>query len=370
MLKVAFALVLVLHGLLHALGFLKAFGLAQLPQLAQPISRALGVLWLCAGLGMLGTALSSYAWPSGWWTVGLASAVLSQVAIVTSWQDAKVGSAANALVLVFTAWAFLSAGPFSLRAQFAREVALGRSRSSPQPLVQEADLAALPAAVQRYLRYVGVVGRPRVQSLHVHFEGRIRSGPSAAWMPLQAEQYSFFDRPSRLFSIQARMFGLPVEGLHAHVNGRASMRIELLALLPVVNAHGPAFTAAETVTLFNDMCVMAPATLLDPSIRWEPVDEGHVRARFGWAGQSIGATLVFDTEGRLVDFFSDDRPALDADGVTFNPQRWSTPLSSYRAFGPYRLASRGEARYRAPAGEYTYGEFRLDGIEYNIGPRD
>jgi hypothetical protein len=71
-----------------------------------------------------------------------------------------------------------------------------------------------------------------------------------------------------------------------------------------------------------------------------------------------------------VNFWSDDRPALDADGVTFKPQRWSTPLRDYRAFGPYRLASRGEARYRAPEGEYRYGEFALHDIEYNLTPRD
>lgn len=368
--KLAFTVVLVLHGLVHVLGFLKAFGLAELPQLALPISRPLGVLWLVAGLALLATAVTSYAWPSGWWIVGLASLGLSQLAVITSWQDAKFGSVANALVLLGVAWAFLSAGPFSLRAQFVREVAQGLSRSSAQQLVGEAEVARLPAAVQRYLRYVGVVGQPRVQSFRLRFDGRIRSGPSAAWMPLHAEQYSFVDRPTRLFSLRARMFGLPVEGLHVYASGEASMRIELLALLPVVNARGAAFTRAETVTLFNDMCVIAPATLIDPTIQWQPLDATHVRAAFSSAAHTIAATLVFDNEGRLVNFFSDDRPALDADGVTLKPQRWSTPLSDYRAFGPYRLASRGQTRYLAPTGEYTYGEFALDGIEYNVRAPD
>ena len=33
-----FAIVLVVHGVIHLLGFAKAFGLAELPQLTQPIS--------------------------------------------------------------------------------------------------------------------------------------------------------------------------------------------------------------------------------------------------------------------------------------------------------------------------------------------
>jgi hypothetical protein len=37
----------------------------------------------------------------------------------------------------------------------------------------------------------------------------------------------------------------------------------------------------------------------------------------------------------------------------------------YRSQGDYRLASRGEARYAAPGGEYAYLEF--DGIEVTVG---
>src|SRR5229473_2026019 len=36
------------HGLIHLMGFAKAFGYADLPQLTQPISRAWGVVWLVA----------------------------------------------------------------------------------------------------------------------------------------------------------------------------------------------------------------------------------------------------------------------------------------------------------------------------------
>lgn len=368
--KLAFTILLLVHGLLHWMGFVKAFGLARLPQLALPISRPLGVLWLIAGVATLGTAVAIYAWPRGWWVVGAVALVASQAAIMPSWADAKFGTAANALVLLGVAWGFLSVGPLSLRAEFEQEVARGLQRSTPQSLVTEQDLAGLPTPVQRYLRYVGVIGHPRVQSFRVGFTGRIRSGPSAPWMPLSAEQYSFADRPTRLFFMQARMFGFPVEALHEYIDVQASMRVKVVSLVRMVNARGPEFTAAETVTLFDDMCVMAPATLIDPAIRWEPVDATHTRAAFTAAGHTITATLIFDDDGRLVDFFSDDRPSLDGNGKTFTRQRWSTPLSLYRAFGSYRLASRGEARYQGPQAAYAYGEFEMESIEYNVGARD
>ena len=54
--SIALVLLLVVHGLIHFMGFLKAFGLAEMPQLAGPISRPLGALWLAAGLAMLAAA--------------------------------------------------------------------------------------------------------------------------------------------------------------------------------------------------------------------------------------------------------------------------------------------------------------------------
>jgi hypothetical protein len=38
-------------------------------------------------------------------------------------------------------------------------------------------------------------------------------------------------------------------------------------------------------SLFNDMCLFAPATLIDPAMEWEPVDAQKVRATcidVGW----------------------------------------------------------------------------------------
>ena len=50
---------------------------------------------------------------------------------------------------------------------------------------------------------------------------------------------------------------------------------------------------SETVTLFNDMCLFAPATLIDKEILWEPVDPRTVWARFTHNGITISAMLYF-----------------------------------------------------------------------------
>jgi hypothetical protein len=92
-------------------------------------------------------------------------------------------------------------------------------------------------------------------------------------------------------------------------------------------------TRTETVTVLNDMAIMAPAALIDPAIRWRQIDDLQVEATFTDGPNEVRAVLVFDATGALANFWSDDRPALDADGVTLQPQRWSTPVGAYRSKG-------------------------------------
>lgn len=360
--RTVFTLLLILHALIHLMGVAKAFGLAALPQLGIPISRPMGGLWLLATLLLLAAAVALWAAPRVFWILGAAGLVASQWVIITSWGDARFGSIANALLLcavVYGAWAW---GPLGLRAAYSQQVSSGLASLAAQPaaLVTEADLTPLPPPVQRYLRFAGVLGQPRLQGVSARMHGRIRSAADAAWMPFTAEQYNFYNPPRRYFFMTATRSGLPLDGLHSYDDAGAHMRIKLLSLFPVVDLKGATLTRTETVTVLNDMAILAPAALLDPAIRWRQIDDRQVDASYTQGPYQISAVLVFDDSGALVNFWSDDRPSLGPDGETLQPMRWSTPIGDYQQQGPWRLASRGAGRYAAPAGEYAYIE--LEGI--------
>jgi hypothetical protein len=289
---------------------------------------------------------------------------ISTIAILPSWADAKVGAAVNLLALAGVAFGYLIDGPASLRAEFDRDVAAARGRMSAAPPVTDDDIAHLPPPVQRYLHVTGAIGQPRVRSVHARMSGRIRSGPNDPWMPIVADQDNFFDEPARFFYLDASRMLVPLQGLHRYVGRTATMRVKAAGLIPVVSASGPEMTRAETVTMFNDMCILAPATLIDPTIRWEGADGSMVRAAFTNAGETIRATLVFNDAGELVNFWSDDRKQVSIDG-TSKPVRWSTPMGTYRQFGHVRIGARGEARWHEPDGEYAYIEITIANLEYN-----
>ena len=104
------SIIVAVHGLIHLMGSAKAFGYAELPQLTQPIARAIGVVWLAASMLMAATAVSIVAWPRSAWMVGAIALVLSQVAIATAWRDAWAGTMANLILVVVLVYGWLTQG--------------------------------------------------------------------------------------------------------------------------------------------------------------------------------------------------------------------------------------------------------------------
>ena len=361
------SLVVVVHGCIHMLGAAKGLGWADVTQLAASISTGLGVIWLAAALVTVAAGMLLLARIRWWWIVGGIAVVVSQIVIVTSWADARAGTIVNVILLGAVVYGWASQGPRGARAEYRRRAADVLAAHLSPGLLTEAELAHLPTPVAAYVRQSGAVGQARIVSLHARFHGRIRGGPTKPWMTFTGEQVNTFGpQPSRLFLMDAELFGLPVEVLHVFEAGAATMRVRALSLFTMVDASGPEMDRAETVTIFNDLCVLAPAALADAPVSWQTLDDHHVRGTYTYGLNTISAELAFDDDHELVDFVSDDRTALSTDGKTFTPQRWSTPIFGYRTLGSWRLGTIGEGHWHAADGEFAYLEYRLDDITYDV----
>jgi hypothetical protein len=277
----------------------------------------------------------------------------------------------NLILVLAAGYGFAAEGPSSLHAKYRERAtqALADVEPSP-PSLGEADLVDLPGPLAAYLRRSGAVGRPRVVGFHADFHGRIRSGPDAAWMPFTGQQVNTYGpRPQRIFLMDATRSGLPVTVLHEFVDTTATMRVKLLSLFTVVDASGPEMDRGETVTVFNDLVVLAPGAIVGAAATWEAIDALHVRGDFTDGDQMVSAVLTFNAEHDLVDFVSDDRTRASADGKTFTPRRWSTPLAGHHDTDGHRVLTAGEGVWHTPQpeGSFTYLEFNLDAISYNVG---
>ena len=105
--------------------------------------------------------------------------------------------------------------------------------------VAEKDLAGLPTSVQRYLRAMGVLNRPRDWSFLAHFTGRFRLKGQGSWMPAEVWQYNSAVEIARIFHMRIDFAGVvPMVGRDVYLRGTGTMHGKLLGLVTVARSQG------------------------------------------------------------------------------------------------------------------------------------
>lgn len=360
MLRYILAVIILMHGLIHFMGFAKAFNYGDIKQLTIPISKPVGVFWMITAFLFIITVILFLLKKEYWWIAGITAAIISQVIIVISWKDAKFGAIVNIIVLVA---AILSRGSSRFENSWRKDVKenLLHNHHPAAELITRADLQNLPLPVQRYLQYAGVIGKPKVKNIRVVMDVEMRE-KGKDFFPATSVQYNFFEEPARLFFMKAKMFGVTVPGYHHYMKGKAVMDIRLSGLFPLVKKEGEVINKTETVTMLNDMCLMAPATLIDRRIKWGAIDSNSAKAIFTNHNITVSAILYFNEQGQLINFLSYDRTEVN----TMQNLPFSTPVHGYKNINGYNLFDEGDGVWEYPDGKFVYGKFKLKTIEYNI----
>jgi Na+-translocating ferredoxin:NAD+ oxidoreductase RnfD subunit len=101
MLRLIISFIIIIHGLIHLMGFTKAFQYGNITQLTKDISKPLGVLWLLTALLLLISAIFLILQKNSWWMICVPALAFSQLLIFMYWTDAKFGSIANLIILIY-----------------------------------------------------------------------------------------------------------------------------------------------------------------------------------------------------------------------------------------------------------------------------
>jgi hypothetical protein len=248
-----------------------------------------------------------------------------------------------------------------LRQLLDRESALGLPPGPvDEEVVTEDALAGLPEPARRYLRFMAVVGRPRVGAFRARFEGRFRLRQDRPWMGSRAWQYNSRVGPTRLYRMRLDIAGLlPMTGWDTYVDGRGRMRGRVLGVLPVADAEGDEMDLGELVTYLDDALLLAPSMLLGPETAWHPVDGASFDVDLTDRGRTVRARVVVDGRGAPTDISTGDRTAMLPGGPV--RARWSTPVEAWTVIDGRPRPTGASAVWHLPDGPYTYarGTFRI-----------
>jgi len=300
MIKTIFASVIAVHGLIHLMGFLKAFQLAEITQLTQTIPKSIGLLWLISALLFITAAaifLLKYDW---WWMIAVPALVLSQVLIIMYWQDAKFGTIVNVIILVgivigYGTWSFNTMEKNELETFVTPAI-------SEENIVTKDMLDGLPPIVQKWLERANVTGNEVIYSVHLKQIGEMRTTPDGKWMPVEAEQWFKTENPAFIWIADVEAApGIHLAGRDKYENGKGHMLIKLLSLITVADAKGKETDQGAMLRYLAEI-VWFPSAALNDYIQWEQIDSTTARATMTYGGIAASGLFKFDADYDVVSF--------------------------------------------------------------------
>ncbi len=358
--KILFLLLIIIHGLIHLVGLAGAFNLYGVEQLIGHVSKSTGILWLIATLLFLGTFYFIVAGNSWWWLPALAAVVLSQILIIFYWHDAKFGTIPNLVILLAVVIAFAL---WNFHAQVNRETgSLLAEVSITEKIITAEMINDLPAPVQRWLNYSGIVGKEQIHTVYLKQKGLMKLRPEQTkWMESEAEQYFNLDRPSFTWQVKTAMFGLPVVGRDLFQNGQGEMLIKLGGLIPVVNIADNLKLSESTMQRYLGEIVWFPSEAVSPYIKWEPIDGYSARATMSFEGTEGTAVFHFDDQGKPVKFVASRYRDINDE----NPTEWVVTIKEIQNVNGIRIPTRLETTWMLDEDEFTWYQFEIYDVRYN-----
>ncbi len=370
MVKIIFAIIILIHALIHLMGFVKEWEIARLPEmtgktllpLSPLMARVAGILWLAACILFVLCGIGFISGKEWWMIIGVIGAIISQAMIILYWRDAWAGTIANLILVIgiILAWGALS---FSNRvAADVKQISAGISEAPARTVTRE-RLAGLPKPVERWLAGSGIVGRESPHSVRLTQMGMMRTKPEQdTWMDVTAEQYITMDAPAFIWKGDIKMKGIGlISARDRFADGRGRMTIKLLSLVTMEDAAGEKIDQAAMQRFLVEMA-WYPWAALAPYVRWEPIDSRSARVSMSYKGVSGSCVFHFDETGDVVGLSAD---RYMGGGKKARLEKWVGTTRGYGTMDGIRMPVKIEVAWKLREGDFTWFKFEIERLDYD-----
>jgi hypothetical protein len=373
MLRILFSLIIIIHGLIHLLGFVKEFNLASVDQLtgktlftfSGSTAKVIGFLWLVACAQFL-TSSIIYLLKKDWWRiVASLSFILSQSLIILYWQDAKYGTIANIILLLVI---IPSYGTWNFNQMVKHELEdFLKFTDKKEQIITSRQFINFPPVVQKWLIRSGITGKISSGYVYLMQKGKMRTSPDGKWMNAEAEQYFDTYDPGFIWIADVSMNPvLKLKGRDKYERGHGHMLIKLMSLFPVVDSRG-AETDQGTMLRYLGEAVWFPQFALSPWLKWEPLDSTRAKVTMNYKGVSASGIFTFSKEGDFVSF-SAERYYDRKDGATLEDWLVTADPQGYKVFEGIRVPAKLSVTWQLKTGDFTWYNLEVEKIRYIIKP--
>ena len=259
----------------------------------------------------------------------------------------------SAVALPVAAWLI---GRWLVARQVRQDVAdlFSQAETGLPQTYDPAQLAGLPAPVQRYFRHVLKPGQPYLRTVRLRHDGDFKTDLEKDWMPITGEEYFLADKPGYIWIGTTTWFSARDQ----YVAGQGSLTVRLLGTLPIVQGSGPAYNQGEILRWLAEAPWFPTSLLPGGRVRWSPVDDYSATLTLTDQGLTVSCLMIFNEQDELVRCQA--QRYLDATHI----ETWVCRLSDYRDWHGLLVPTQGEAAWVTDGEEKPYARFTLRDIAY------
>lgn len=357
--KWAFTILLGIHGVIHLLGFVKAFFSTETTKQVLGIPMFVGALWIIVFIMFIATAAAFFN-NKKWFYMAFIAVFISQILIVSVWKEAKFGSILNVIILLV---GILAYGNYQFEQMVKNEsfALFQKIKTVKTPIVSKESISHLPKIVQKWMINSGVVTHHKIASVRLKQKGFMK--PNTKWIPFSANQYFNVETPAFVWVTKLNnnsiIYTLGRDKLDA---GKGKMSIKLLGLIPVVNESNHEKLNAGTMQRFlSEMCWF-PSAALNKYVNWEAIDNTSAKATLTINNKSVSGIFNFNADGNITSFKTNRYFGGKEDSKL---EKWVVNMTDYKVFDGIKIPYKCEVTWRLKRGDFNWLNLEIIDLEYN-----
>lgn len=229
-------------------------------------------------------------------------------------------------------------------------------------IINQTDLEALPASVQKWLEYSQVIGKEEIISARSKQTVVMKLSQKQHWMPVEAEQYFTIDEPG--FIWRAKVKAAPAIHIAArdkYHRGEGNMLIKINSLITIADSHGKEMDQGTLLRYLAEI-VWVPTAALRDYIQWEEIDANSALATMSYQGVTASGVFTFNDQGEVLNFTAERYGEFNGE---FRLETWLVLMEDYREFEGIRVPTKGEVVWKLKDGDFSWYHFQVKDLEYN-----
>jgi len=215
-------------------------------------------------------------------------------------------------------------------------------------------LKQVPAPVARYFDHVLAAKQKRISRVYLKHSGYFRPSANSKWLKIKGSQYFSATEPG--FRWTGRTFWF--RAIDQFKDGRGSLRVWLLSIIPIVNDSGYHVDHAELMRWLAESVWFPTSLLPSEQLKWEAVDANKSRLSLTSNGLNIYLMVSFNEKGEITRMETERYKEKD------RLEKWTGIVSDYKEIEGMKIPNHIEAVWSLDSGDFKYADFYVDKIEY------